>query len=90
MRRRSEPGLGAQRLLAGPTSHSVAVPTAAPNSAFGGVGLKENETNLRNGVFRSMDEDGSFACTSRTDPVLEERGNLAGAALGGLHGQPPR
>jgi hypothetical protein len=25
MRRRSEPGLGAQRLLAGPTSHSVAV-----------------------------------------------------------------
>src|SRR5580658_5824834 len=88
MRRRSEPGLGAQRVLAGPTSHSVAVRDGSTKIPLSAAWAKENETNLRNGSSGPWTRTVRSPASSRTDRVLEERGNLAGAALGGLHDSP--
>ena len=90
--RRFEPDLQAQRLLAGPTSHSVAVrdgSTMIPPSA---ERAQENETNLRSGSSGPWTRTVRSPGSARTDRVLEEGGDCGriceSAGSGGLHHSP--
>jgi hypothetical protein len=85
--RRSEPGLRAQRLLTGPTSHSVAVRDGSTMIPLSTERAQENETNLRNGSSGPWTRTVRSPGSARTDRVLEE-GELREGGSGGLHDGP--
>src|SRR5271156_3227509 len=67
--RRSEPDLRAQRLLAGPTSPSVAVRDGSTMIPLSGERAQENETNLRNGCSGPWTRTVRSPASARTDQV---------------------
>src|SRR5208337_3062988 len=89
---RSEPDLRAQRLLAGPTSHSVAVRDGSTMIPLSAERAQENETNLRNGSSGPRSRTVRSPGSARTDRVLEEGGvggrGVCESGSGGLHDSP--
>ena len=71
---RSKPGLRAQRLLTGPTSHSVAAVDGSTMISLSAEWAQENETNLRNGSSGPWTRTVRSPASARTDRVLEEGG----------------